>query len=441
MNDLFTVIGFTVRNKVKGKAFIVTTLIIAIILSVGINLPYIISQFNSGPGKAAPVGYIAGTATSQAGSYSVSELGGALKKYFEAKQDRDVEMVPFEDSGSAAGNEDRLKQAVREGKIKGYLTFAGNGSGFPAVTYKSEKVMESSVSSALQTALQDVKLESILAKSGLTEAQRQLLFSPVSVDSVQISAAGGAGSVGSGRTEAEQGVNMGVVYIVLVLLFMTLMGTGNVIASEITMEKSSRVMEVLITSVAPLKQMFGKIIGMLIVGLSQIAVYVIVFVLNMLLPTNKEAWASFDISLSDISPALLLYSLLLYVLGYFLYATLYAAVGSLVSRTEDLGQAVMPITFLALAAFYIGIFSISRPDSLLVVISSFIPFFTPFSMLLRLGVGDPPLWHVWVAVAELLLAIYLFGWLSAKIYRTGVLMYGKRPSVKELRRAMKAYKM
>ncbi|AJY75525.1 ABC transporter permease [Paenibacillus beijingensis] len=441
MNELLTVIGFTVRSKIKGKAFIVTTLIIAIILSVGINLPYIISQFNSGPGKATPVGYINGAAASQAGGYSESELGGALKKYFETKEEQDVEMVPIDDSGSAAGNETLLKQAVRDGKIKGYLTFSDNGSGFPAVTYNSEKVMESSVSGALKTALQDVKLESVLAQSGLTEAQRALLFSPVSVDSVQISAEGGAGSVGSGRSETEQGVNMGVVYIVIVLLFMTLMGTGNVIASEITMEKSSRVMEVLITSVAPLKQMFGKIIGMLIIGISQIAVYVIVLVLNMMLPTNKDAWASFDISLSDISPALLLYSLLLYVLGYFLYATLYAAVGSLVSRTEDLGQAVMPITFVALAAFYISIFSISRPDSMLVLVSSFIPFFTPFAMVLRIGVGDPPLWHVWVAIAELLAAIYLFGWLSAKIYRTGVLMYGKRPSIKELRKAMKAYKI
>jgi len=137
----------------------------------------------------------------------------------------------------------------------------------------------------------------------------------------------------------------------------------------------------------------------------------------------------------------LVLGLVFYILGYFLYATLFAAIGSLVSRTEELGQAVMPITMLSLASFYIGIFSLSTPNSLLMKVSSFIPFVSPVSMIVRVGIGEPPVWEIALSLVVLAIAIFLFGWLSAKIYRTGVLLYGKRPTFKELRKAMKAYKI
>jgi len=227
----------------------------------------------------------------------------------------------------------------------------------------------------------------------------------------------------------------------VIVLFMAVVITGQMIATEITAEKSSRVMEILITSVTPLKQMFGKIIGMLLVGLSQIALLTAVTVINLMLPHNIKLIESIDLSLGDVDGRLLFYAILFYFLGYFLYATLYAAIGSIVSRTEDLGQAVMPITFLSLAGFYVALFGLNSPDSTFVVVSSFIPFFTPFVMFLRLGMADPALWEVWLSVSLLVASILVMGWLSAKIYRTGVLMYGKRPSIKELRKAMKAYKV
>ncbi|MMZ66346.1 ABC-2 family transporter protein [compost metagenome] len=124
-----------------------------------------------------------------------------------------------------------------------------------------------------------------------------------------------------------------------------------------------------------------------------------------------------------------------------MYATLFAAVGSLVSRTEELGQAVMPITMISLVAFYIGMFSMAAPNSMLLKICSYIPFISPVSMIIRIGLGDTPVWEIALSLLILVAGIFLFGWLSAKIYRTGVLLYGKRPTFKELRKAMKAYKI
>ncbi len=435
MNNFWTVVGFTLKNKFRGKAFLITTLIIAVIMTIAINLPYIFSQFSSGD-KVTSIGYI------QSKQAEGSATGDQLKAYFEMQEKPGVKLVPYADKGSEAENEKQLKQAITDKDIKGYLAFGKmTESGFPEMTYKSEKLLAFELTGSIQSGLQAIRQAAVLQNAGLTEAQLALLNAPIHIATVQISATEDAGRVDQGKTPEEQGVNMGLVYFIVVLLFMAIMITGQLIASEITAEKSSRVMELLITSVSPLKQMFGKIVGMFLVGLIQISIYVIVIIVNVNLPHNDKMLGQFNIDLTKIDPELLMYAALFYLTGYFLFATLFAAVGSIVSRTEDLGQAVLPITMTAMAGFYISIFSISSPDSILVKVSSFVPFFSPFVMLLRLGLTDPPLWEVWASIGILLVTIYAAVWLSAKIYRTGVLMYGKRPSFKELRKAMKAYKI
>ncbi|MFX3636082.1 MAG: ABC transporter permease [Candidatus Pristimantibacillus sp.] len=438
MNSFWTVVSFTARNKFKAKSFLITTLILVVILSIGINLPAIISLFDKGgDNKAINIGYAI-----QSDSVEGNKLGQQLKDFYQAQENSEVKLIEYPDAGSVEGNEKAMKAGIADNKIKGYLTFGTvTDSGIPSVTYKSEKLLDSSATQSLEAALQTIKQENVLKDAGLTDAQKVMLFAPIKLDSIQIAATDGAGSAGNGKSPAQQGVDIGLVTVMMMLLFFAIMITGQLIASEITAEKSSRVMEILVTSVSPLKQMFGKIFGMFLVGLFQIAVYVAVMLININFPHNKEAFADFEIDLSKISPDLLIYALVFYLAGYFLYSTLFAAVGSIVSRTEDLGQAVFPITILSLAGFYIATFSISNPESMLVTISSFIPFFSPFVMLLRLGLTNPPVWQVLLSIGILLVSIYGAGWISAKIYRTGVLMYGKRPSFKELRKAMKAYKV
>lgn len=426
-NGLLTVMGFTLRNKFRSKSFVVTSVIIALLVSVAVNLPYLISMFSND--KPSNVGAIAG------------DIPAKLEQFFASQEDPGLVVKQYPDQGSKEANEKLLKEKISEGEIKGYLEFGANTEiGFPKVTYKSKGTMDFGMTGKLQNGLQFIKNESI-AKDLPKETLHRIL-APVAIDSVQISTTeGGAGSVGEGKSEEEVGLSTGLVYAMIILLFMGVMITGQLIATEITAEKSSRVMEVLVTSVSPLAQMFGKIIGMLLVGLSQIALLVGVALVNVLLPHNVEALKELNINLADIDPVLLSYGLLFYLLGYFLYATVYAAVGSIVSRTEDLGQAVMPITFLSLGGFYLALFGLATPDASYITVTSYVPFFTPFIMFLRIGLTDPAVWEVWLSIAILVASILGLGWLSAKIYRTGVLLYGKRPSLKELRKAMKAYKI
>lgn len=431
MNKMSTVIGFTFLNKVKAKSFTITTLILALLVTIGLNVPYFIDKFTGDDGPAA-IGLI---------HSNQPELAGSLKTY----QDKQGEgttgftLVEYDQA-----DEQVLQKDIESGKIDGYLQFGeGTEGAFPTVTYISKKdSIPQGLQTSLQAALQSVKAEYI-TKGTLNDEQIAALTSPVQIEAMKQAVSGGEGAAAGGEAKHEKAatINFVIVYVLVILFFMTIMMTGNMIAAEVTAEKSSRIMEILITSVSPLAQMFGKIIGMFFIGLLQIAIFAVVIAINVSLPHNSSVLADFNMDLSQINVEVLVFGLIFYILGYFLYATLFAAIGSLVSRTEELGQAIMPITMLSLAAFYIGIFSLAAPNSTLLKVSSYIPFFSPVSMIVRIGVGDTPVWEILISMAILIVAIFLFGWLSAKIYRTGVLLYGKRPTLKELRKAMRAYKI
>lgn len=446
MNKLGHVISFTYRNKVKNKSFRWTTLSLAILLVIGLNIPYFIQLFSGNNGEDNLKIAIASSNYNEI----ATQIQQAAQKQQQAKSSTDNPMMnassDLQDTKlqwqDQLESEATLRKQVEDGKIGGYLLLQKPSQGdpaFPAVTYVSEK-NDVVIQSLLQTATQTAKVQYIAAGK-LTNTQLEQIGTPVTVNHTSPDDLNGNANSKKENPIKSNTENYILVYLLMVLFFFSLTITGNMIASEITAEKSSRVMEILISSLSPLTQMFGKIIGVFLVGLTQIASYGIVIAVNLSLPYYQEVLAKFDLHVSNLSLNIVGFGLLYYVLGYFLYATLFAAIGSIVSRTEDLGQAISPITMLTLAAFYIGIFSISNSDSLLMRISSYIPFFSPTTSIVRIGLGSMPIWEIAISIGILLVSILFFGWLSAKIYRTGVLMYGKRPSLKELRKAMKSYKI
>lgn len=180
----------------------------------------------------------------------------------------------------------------------------------------------------------------------------------------------------AGKTESQMVMSYALVYVMLFMLYMGVIGFGNMVAMEITAEKSSRVMELLITSVSPLKQMFGKIVGICLLALTQIALSITVGVVNLSFSSSSQLVSQLNLKWDDLQISLIVYFLIFYLLGFFIYATVFAAVGSLVSRTEDVGQAIMPVTMLVVAAFMIAIFGLNNPNAGFVVTMSFVPFFT-----------------------------------------------------------------
>lgn len=435
MNRIGTVIGFTFRQKAKTKSFLITTLVLALLITIGMNIPYLITLFKGEDKASSPmkeqmsIGLIV-----QQQDATVAE---ALEQYTQLQSVTPLSWIRYDSTTDEA-----LQSALQNDTITGYVELTSAAGEFPTVEYVAKGDAPSpDVIALLQAGLQSAKTK-LIAGTTLSEQQVQEISTPVQIDSrtISVEAEGGNGADGNAG-ENQSPINYALVYVLMILFFTSAMMTGNMIASEVTAEKSSRIMEILITSVSPLTQMFGKIIGIFMIGMLQILVFALVVGGNLLLPHNHVILADAGLSLAELNVQVLVYGLIFYILGYFLYAVLFAAVGSIVSRTEDLGQAVMPITMLALAAFYIGIFNIFTSDTMLVKVSSFVPFTSPTVMLLRIGLERAALWEIWLSLLILVISIVGFGWLSAKIYRTGVLMYGKRPSWKELRKAMKAYKI
>ncbi|WP_199622718.1 ABC transporter permease [Paenibacillus alkalitolerans] len=420
MSKLWTVIRFTYGNRIKQKSFLITTLIFLLILSVMIHLPSLIAAFSSdGPQKV-------GVFPSQ------PDVTPALIKHIASSPDPTIEIVPLN------GDEQTAKSMVDSGQLKGYLLSveaeSGSEAAFPAFQYKSKDSMPSGLLRELDTALRTVKQEMAKEEIGLTPEQADTLFAPIELVPVQLTDA-----KAEGKTESEIELAFVLVYALLFLLYVGVIGYGNLVATEITAEKSSRVMEVLVSSVSPLTQMFGKIIGICLLGLTQIVLFIAVGTVNIANAAGNEMLKELNLNLSQIDPMLLIYFLVFFLLGYLIYATVFAAVGSLVSRTEEVGPVIMPVTMLIIAAFMIAMYGLSNPNAPFVVAMSFIPFFSPLLMFLRIGMSSPAPWEIALSLAILISSVLALGWLAAKIYRTGVLLYGKRPSFRELRKAMRAY--
>ncbi len=243
------------------------------------------------------------------------------------------------------------------------------------------------------------------------------------------------------RTEnlgKDQMQNFLYTYIMVMALYMVIMLYGQMVATNVATEKSSRAMELLITAAEPNAMMFGKVLAACLAGFTQLlCIFGTAFVCYRL---NADVWASNALiaSIFNIPPELLGDMLLFFVLGFFVYAFLYGAVGSTVSKLEDVSTAVLPLSLLFMASFFLVVFSItgSNVDNLAMQICSFVPFTSPMAMFTRIAMSVVPAWQVALSAAILLASTAGIGVLAARIYRVGVLMYGNRPRFSALLRAV-----
>ena len=224
--------------------------------------------------------------------------------------------------------------------------------------------------------------------------------------------------------------------IFIMLLFYSIVIYGVMVASGVAQEKSSRAMEVLITSARTDNLILGKIFGIGLAGLTQLAIWVIGMVIFYRI--HFTYWKD-NIIISGLwgtGASQLALMLLFYLLGFFMYAALYGAIGSLVSRTEDIQLFQFPITILQIIGLFGTTMGMVMPNSLLTVFS-FIPIYTPISMLARISITDVPLWQLLLSIGLSAATVVLFSWLAVKIYRVGVLLYGKTPSILEVFRSLR----
>ena len=401
MKQFGKILKFELKGYLRNKVFVGITIFLVVAIAIVMFIPNIIAAFESDDeGDVTP------TDLPTMLVYAEDEnLSAIVKEYFgNAFVDYNVKV--------ADGSIDELKNDVISGNAE--CAFVMN-SASSYTYYVNNLSMYDMNTEVANTVLQEVYRINAMVQNGLTPEQAGEIMS------VQIES-------GTETLGKDQMQNFFYTYIMIFALYMVILLYGQMVATNVATEKSSRAMEVLVTSAKPTSMMFGKVLASCIAGFSQL---VLVFGTAILLyNVNKEALSNPLIaSIFDIPIELFIYLIVFFVLGFLIYAFMIGAIGSTASKLEDINTSVMPITFLFIIAFMVVMFSMSSGsvDNTAMLVCSYIPFTSPMAMFTRICMSTVAWYEIAISIAILIGSTVGIGVLSAKIYRVGVLLYGMPP--------------
>ena len=403
MKQFGKILRFELMNYLKNKAFVGVTIFLVIVIAVVMFLPRMATLFEDDGSvqvsQELPVLLVKAEDPAQA-EIVHSSFAAAFVDY-------DVQMTEEDIS--------YIKQRITSGDAQGAFVMTGPAS----YTYYVDNLSMYDANEVIANeVLQRIYQMNAMIGSGMTAEQAGQVMNIQITSQVEM----------LGKDQMQ---NFFYTYIMIFALYMVILLYGQMVAMNVATEKSSRAMEVLITSAKPTSMMFGKVLASCIAGLAQL---IAIFGSALLFfNINKEYWGGNEIvdSFFNIPPELFGYMLVFFLLGFLIYAFLYGAIASTVSKLEDINTAVQPVTFLFLFGFMVVIFSMtsSTVDNLLMKICSFIPFTSPMAMFTRVAMSTVPWYEIAVSIGLLAGTTVGIGFLAAKIYRTGVLLYGTAPKL------------
>lgn len=404
MKQFGKIFKFELMGYLKNKAFVGITLFLVVAITLCMFIPNILSAFDSDTQDSAdkeglPVMLI---------HAEDENLASLVTTYF---QNTFVDYNVI----TAKGSLEQVKEQITNKEAE--CAFSMETAA--CYTYYVNNLSLYDENTALaDTVLAEVYRVTALVDSGMSAEEAGEILS------VQIK--GNIEPLGKNQME-----NFFYTYIMIFALYMVILLYGQMVATNVATEKSSRAMELLITSAKPTSMMFGKVLASCLAGFIQL---VSVFGSALLFYNlNKSAWKGNMIieSIFNIPVDLLVYMLIFFVLGFLIYAFLYGAIGSTASKLEDINTSVMPVTFMFIIAFVVVMTSMSggSVDSALMQVCSYIPFTSPMAMFTRICMSTVPFYEVAASIGILIASTVGIGVLSAKIYRMGVLLYGNAPKI------------
>ncbi len=410
MNKFWPTFNLTYMQKVKSKSFIIMTAIFMILIFALSNIDKIIDFFDNDSKVVA-------IQTDNDMIYKVLE-----KQY---KQNDDIEKVE-------KVSLEKGKKGVKDEKYKRLIQVNVNGEKVDGTIYEKGNVSESE-KMTLQSTLSQMQSSLTAQKLNLSEKDLKTLNTPSDVKTEEIKTNDEKQS--SDIDPKVQALNSAVVYIIIFLSFFITINYANQIGSEIATEKTTRVIEMIVTSVKPSIHVSAKILAIIAVAFTQIFFIILAIVISIFAFDLKGLFESAGVEHGPETTRIIIYGAVYLILGVVSYISLAAILGALTSRIEDLAQSMMPVTFISLAAFYIAIFSISNPDTMLVKVTSFIPMLSPMVMLLRTTSESTPEWHLLLGIVISIVTCIILLVFAAKTYRGSVLTYEKGV-IKNLKNAL-----
>ncbi len=410
MKQFGKILKFELKNYAKNKAFVGVTIFLMAVIAIVMFLPRIIALFESDDtsNTAADLSVMLVKADDPTQSDMVKETFAA------SFTDYDVQIPDAEISV--------IKDKITSGDVE--CAFVMNGA--TSFTYYVDNLSMYDMNPDIATGvLQQIYQMNAMIGGGMSAEDAAGVMS-IQIDS-QVESLG-----------KDQMQNFFYTYIMIFALYMVILLYGQMVAMSVATEKSSRAMELLITSAKPINMMFGKVLAACMAGLVQlVAIFGSALVFYNV---NKSYWGDNGIidSIFNIPPELFVYMLVFFLLGFLIYAFLYGAISSTVSKLEDINTAVQPVTFLFLFGFMVVIFSMTSGsvDNVLMTVCSYIPFTSPMAMFTRIAMSTVPWYEIAISIGILVASTFGIGVLSAKIYRVGVLMYGTSPKIGNIIKAV-----
>ncbi len=427
MHNTWLIIRREYLERIRSKAFIIMTLLMPVFMASTILIPALLSDMKSeGTRRIVLVANnpeIA-EAVKQQLMTSQSETSQAAGTKNEAgRSSQKAPRYAIDISTNATETErNSLRQQISGGKIDGFLWLTDNDLTSHKVVYSARDVTDFGESIELRNAVQSALVKRQLAQKGMSGMEVETLLKPIDLDSIRIE---------KGK-EGASGISVFLVsFTMVMLLYVNVLVYGVAVMRSIIEEKSSRILEVLLSSVTAKQLLAGKIVGVGAVGLTQIMIWLAVagaFSLPGLL-ASRSMLSNIHIPMAGV-----IAFGVFFILGYFLYSTMYAALGSMVNSDQEAQQVQWPAMLPIIFSIVLSTPVLQHPNSPLAFWASMVPFFAPILMFVRVMVETPPAWQLILCVTLMLLTTWGMLSLSSRIYRVGILMYGKRPTLPELRR-------
>lgn len=420
MREFLNVLSYTFAENVKKKSFIISTVILLLITVGALSVPALINYFDNG-GKAGVQNSTEQNGEEQKNKntiYIIDEKG-ILKNNFSKLS---MAYPNYRFKAEAAGKIDSLKKEAKEGKAAVIVMDEKNGE--PYFDYWVKSMGNMPDASILSRVLQDTRTDAVLKDAGVTDSIKERALKAVSYNYNELGKSGMTGYIAS--------------FIVLMLIFFGIYFYGYGVAMSVASEKTSRVMEILITSTKPSRIVLGKSAAMGLLGLCQFLLIIVSAAATYLISFPPDFTIMGQrLDFSNFTPTAILMVVIYFLLGYSLFSMMNAVAGATVSKAEDVNSALMPLNMIILIAFYVSNATVGIPDGSIAVAASLIPFTAPFSMPCRILMTDVPIWQIAVSVAGMALTILVISSISIRLYSSAVLHYGKRLKIKELMKMSK----
>ena len=318
---------------------------------------------------------------------------------------------------------DELRRRIRDKELDLYLILRADilesGSAELVGSSTGDIFSKGELKNAVSNAVREARLE----QASIDPQTVRVLSRPTELKIVRLD--------DLGETE-DRGQGFVVVFGVGFIIYLTILMYGQMVLGAVIEEKETRIAEILFASVRPFILMVGKLIGVSCVALTQLAIWGLAFITFVVFGTNALNWRGVPMQLPGIRPIVFLYFALFFLFGFFIYATVYALVGSMVTTPQEGAQLAMPIILLLVVGFYLAFPVIKSPNSPFAFWVSIFPFFASITMLVRIVSQTPPFWQIALALLLELGTIVGLLWLAARIYRVGMLMYGKKATIPEI---------